>query len=115
MIEREVDISTKHGLMPTFIAHPEGIGTWPGIILYMDAQGIREELHNHARRIARDGFFCLLPDLYYRNGSLRFDVKRRTPEMSSVIAAARRSLRDNAVNDDTAAILAYLDSQDRAK
>ena len=55
-----------------------GPGQFPGIIFYMDAPGIREELRNMARRIARHGYFCLLPDMYYRLGPLRFDVPRAT-------------------------------------
>ena len=43
----------------------------------MDAPGIREELRNLARRIAKRGYFCLLPDMYYRIGTLRFDFVRR--------------------------------------
>jgi len=30
----------------------------------MDARGVREEMRNMARRIAKQGYFCLLPDLY---------------------------------------------------
>ena len=38
-----------------------------------------------ARRIAKHGYFCLLPDLYYRLGALRFDIPRRNDAMSAVI------------------------------
>ena len=50
--------------MPTFAACPDGPGSFLGIIFYMDAPGIREELRNMARRIAKHGYFCLLPDMY---------------------------------------------------
>ena len=63
-----------------------------GIILYMDAPGFREELRNMARRIAKHGYFCLLPDLYYRLGTLRFDIPRRNDAMSVVIRGAMLSL-----------------------
>jgi carboxymethylenebutenolidase len=54
VIEKEVVVTTKHGSMPTFVACPEGPGTYyPGIIFYMDAPGIREELRNMARRTSR--------------------------------------------------------------
>ena len=45
----------------------------------------REELRNQARRIAKHGYFCLLPDLYYRLGTIRFDIPRRNDAMSAVI------------------------------
>ena len=53
----------------------------------MDAPGIREELRNMARRIARHGYFCLLPDMYYRLGHLRFDVHRRDDAMAGAFSA----------------------------
>ena len=43
----------------------------------MDAPGFRDELHDQARRIAKHGYFCLVPDLYYRLGTMRFDIPRR--------------------------------------
>src|ERR1700736_5447757 len=52
MVEKEVIITTKNGRMPTFAACPDGPGSFPGIIFYMDAPGMRAELRNMARRIA---------------------------------------------------------------
>ena len=115
MYEKDVIVTTKYGQMPTFAACPEGPGEYPGIIFYMDAPGIREELRNMARRIARHGYFCLLPDMYYRLGSLRFDVHRRDDSMMPCILAARNSLTNAKVMDDTGGLLGFLDAQDKAK
>lgn len=115
MFETEIVVSTKHGNMPTFAACPDGTGPYPGIIFYMDAPGIREELRNMARRIARDGYFCLLPDMYYRLGTIRLDLTHRDDAKMAVMRAAMNSLSNAFVVDDTAALLAYLDAQDRAK
>src|SRR5437016_9142860 len=91
MYEKEVIVTTKYGQMPTFGVCPDGPGQYPGIIFYMDAPGIREELRNMARRIARRGYFVLLPDMYYRLGNLRFDVHRRDDSMMPVILSAMNS------------------------
>ena len=115
MIEKEVVVTTKHGLMPTFAACPDGPGPYPGIIFYMDAPGIREELRNMARRIAKHGYFCLLPDMYYRLGTIRLDLAQRDEAKMAVMRAVMNSLTNAFVVDDTAALLAYLDAQDRAK
>ena len=114
LIEKDVIVTTKHGRMPTFAACPDAPGPFPGIILYMDAPGYREELCNQARRIAKHGYFCLLPDLYYRYGTVRFDIPRRGEQMSNVIKAAYTSLTNADITDDTAGLLAYLDAQDKA-
>jgi carboxymethylenebutenolidase len=115
MIEQDVFITTKYGIMPSFAACPEGPGPYPAVILYMDAPGIREELRNMARRIAKHGYYCLLPDLYYRLGTLRFDIPRRNDAMSVVIRGAMNSLSNAMVTDDTAGMIGFLDAQDMVK
>ena len=115
MIEQEVNVTTKHGRMPSFAVCPDGPGPFPPIIFYMDAPGIREELRNMARRIARHGYFCILPDMYYRLGTVRFDIPRRDDGMSGVIRASMNSINNALVTDDTAAMMAWFDAQDQAK
>ena len=115
MIENDVVVTTKYGRQPSFAVCPDEPGQFPAIILYMDAPGIREELRDQARRIAKHGYFCLLPDLYYRLGTLRFDIPRRDEGMSVVIRGAMKSLTNVAVTDDTAGMLAFLDAQEKVK
>ena len=113
LVEKYVNVTTKHARMHTFAACPDAPGPFPAIILYMDAPGYREELENQARRIAKHGYFCVLPDLYYRYGTLRFDTPRRGEQMSNVIKAAYTSLTNADIVDDTAGLLAFLDAQDK--
>lgn len=115
LIEQHVMVTTKHGKCPSFAACPDAPGAFPGIILYMDAPGFREELCNMARRIAKHGYFCLLPDMYYRLGTCRFDIPRRNDQMSAVIKAAMNSLSNADVTDDTGGFIAWLDAQDKVK
>lgn len=115
MIEQDVIINTRYGRQPGYAACPSEPGSYPGIIIYMDAPGFREELKVQARRVAKHGYFCLVPDLYYRNGTLRFDVPRRTETMSAVIRAAMQGLTNAAVTEDTAGMIAFLDGQDKCK
>src|SRR5438093_11854923 len=109
MLEKDVIVTTKYGAMPTFAVCPDGPGQYPGIIFYMDAPGIREELRNMARRIARHGYFCLLPDMYDRLGTLRFDVHRRDASMMPTILSAVDSLTNATVIDHTGGLPGCLD------
>ena len=77
MYEKDVIVTTKYGQMPSFVACPDAPGQYPGIIFYMDAPGIREELRYMTRRIAKQGYFAVLPDMYYRLGTLRFQRNLR--------------------------------------
>ena len=111
LIEGMVEVPTKYGRMPSFVARPDAGGPFPAIIFYMDAPGFREELCNMARRIAKAGYYCILPDMYYRLGTLRLDNTRRTEAMTNVWREAMNSLTNADVTDDTAGILAFLDAQ----
>ncbi len=115
MIEQNVVVTTRYGRQPAFAACPDAAGSYPGIILYMDAPGFREELRDMGRRIAKHGYFCLVPDLYYRLGTIRFDVPRRNDAMSAVIRAAMKSLTNASVAEDTRGMIAFLDGQDKVK
>src|SRR4051795_12251045 len=103
MYEQHVNVTTKHGIMPSFVACPDGAGPFPAIIFYMDAPGTREELRNMTRRIARHGYFCILPAMYYRLGTVLFDLPRRNDAMSAVIRDCMNSINNELVTDDTAA------------
>ena len=115
MIEQDVLINTRYGRQPGYAACPGDPGSYPPVIIYMDAPGFREELKIQARRVAKQGYFCLVPDLYYRLGTLRFDVARRNEAMSAVIHAAMQSLSNASVAEDTAGMIAFLDGQAKAR
>jgi len=79
MIDLDIDIRTKDGVMNTFITHPEENGPHPVVFFLMDAPGKREELHDMARRLGSAGYYVMLPNLYYRR--LReFDVESSSRE-----------------------------------
>jgi carboxymethylenebutenolidase len=113
MIENTVEIGTADGMMETFTVSP-GAGRHPPVILYMDAPGIREELYDFARRIAGEGYFALLPDMYYRQGRLRFDLKNIDEAGRASMMKAMASLNNRLVMDDTGAMLGFLDASPAA-
>ncbi len=115
MIEKEVIVTTKYGSMPCLTIAPEEPGRYPAIIFYMDARGIREELRNMARRVAKGGYYCILPDMYYRMGTIRLDTSRPNDDMANVWRSCYNSLSNAMVVDDTAGILSFLDGEEKVK
>lgn len=111
--EETLQIPCVDGSIPTFAVEPEGLDSVSAVIILMDAPGIRDELRDFARRIAREGYLCLLPDMFYRLGTLRFDLSRRDARMSAVIGAAMASLDHSRVAEDCTALLDYLDTHPR--
>ncbi|MFN3231188.1 MAG: dienelactone hydrolase family protein [Alphaproteobacteria bacterium] len=111
MTEFQVDVATPDGVMDCFAAHPDGEGPFPPVILYMDVPGIREELRDFARRIAGQGYFCLLPDLYYRDGRVRFDLSKGEEELKKMFAIGRQLTVDRVMRD-TRGMLDYFKGND---
>lgn len=118
MKERIVEVPTPSGRMETFVTHPEQDGPFPAVIIYMDIWGVREELFEIARRVGTVGYYCMVPDFYYREGRVRHEFRDGENRMISlhsldeerrqrVIAPGRR-LSNQMVVDDTGAILEFL-------
>jgi carboxymethylenebutenolidase len=63
-----IEIATRDGRCPAYVFRPEGKGPWPGVLVFMDGIGIRPAMLEIGERLAGDGYFVLLPDLYYRSG-----------------------------------------------
>lgn len=112
--ESLLQVETPNGAMETFVVHPGGKGPFPVVVLYMDAPAIREELYDFARRIAGQGYYCALPDLYYRRGRIRFDVARMTADDREKMFGHMNSLSNAMVISDTEALLGVLAEQPAA-
>jgi len=118
MKERFVDIETPSGRMETFVTHPEQDRPFPAVILYMDVWGVRDELFEIARRVGTVGYYCMVPDFYYRQGKVRHEFRNEHNRMISLhaldeerkqrVTAPGRRLSNQMVVDDTGAILEFL-------
>jgi len=65
---QEIALPTPDGDARAFTFRPSGEGPWPAAIIFMDAPAIRPALFEFGERLARDGYFTLLPDLFWRAG-----------------------------------------------
>lgn len=111
LVERETPVVTAHGHMATHVVYPAGSVRLPAIVLFMDAPGIRDELLNMARRVARAGYYCAVPDLYYRFGRIRLDLTRRTEAHADLYRMLSASLINGMIATDTANLLGHLSAQ----
>ena len=112
MIEEIRNVPTADGEMETFTVRPDGDGSSSAVVLYMDAPGIRGELYDFARRIAGEGYYAVVPDLYYRRGRVRLDMTR--PGARKVMYDHMQSLTNAGVVADTGALLALLEDDSSA-
>ena len=113
MIEETLDIATNDGAMETFISRPERGDPCPPVLFLMDAPGIREEIHDMARRVATAGYCVLVPNLYYRAGTeTKFgpDVLVKESDDWTRMRAIRTKMTIPPVMDDVVAMIAFLDA-----
>ena len=104
--------------MDCYVFTPAGDGRWPAVILFMDALGIRPQLGEMAQRLAANGYFVVVPNLYYRSGAFEpFDpaqVFTDGPERDR-FKGMIQSINNTMVMRDTAAVVEMLDSQPAAR
>jgi carboxymethylenebutenolidase len=69
MKEFQLEVPSADGAIPAFISVPDNVERCPGVIVYMDVFGPREELRDFCRRFTSCGYAAILPHLFYRLGS----------------------------------------------
>lgn len=68
MSSETIDVKTKDGVADAYLARPDGEGSYPGVLLLIDAFGLRPRIEQMADRIAAQGFVVLAPNVFYRAG-----------------------------------------------
>lgn len=70
----EVKIPTADGTLPAYRAMPTGNGTFPTVLVVQEIFGVHEHIKDLCRRLAKQGYFAVAPELYARQG----DVSKMT-------------------------------------
>ncbi|HEY2635536.1 MAG TPA: dienelactone hydrolase family protein [Steroidobacteraceae bacterium] len=112
--ETDVQVHTASGVCDAALIHPQGPGRWPGVILFVDAFGLRPAMRDMAKRLAVGGFTVLVPNPYYRSTKAPgidpgFDFTNAADRAK--LEALRALLTSDAVMQDAAAYVKFLDSQ----
>jgi carboxymethylenebutenolidase len=115
VVEADVDIKTADGTCDAAFFHPKS-GSYPGVLVWPDAFGLRPALRGIGRRIAAEGYSVIVPNPFYRVSKAPFtdasnfnfqnadDMAKLRPLMASVSAAGN-------AEKDAAAYVAFLDAQ----
>jgi carboxymethylenebutenolidase len=115
-----IDIAAADGTADAFFVHPVSGGPHPGVLLYMDAYGIRPALEAHAARLAAGGYCVLVPNLFYRDGRSpvleNLEQLMQSEDRSALFAALLpkiQAVTPQAANADAKSWLGFL--RDRAE
>jgi len=118
MSETRIEIKTADGTCDCYTYSVAGDAPAAAVIFYMDGLGIRPELRAMADRLASNGYFVLLPNMYYRAGdyppidvsTMLTDETQRKRMMALV-----QSVTNAGTVRDTTAFLDFLNKEPRVK
>jgi carboxymethylenebutenolidase len=60
----------KIGEMPAYRAMPEGKGPFPVVLVVQEIFGVHEHIKDLCRRLAKDGYMAIAPELFARQGDV---------------------------------------------
>ena len=108
-----IDIDMPDGVADAYLARPDDDERHPGVLLVVDAYGLRPQIEQMADRIAERGFVVLAPNVFYRHGRAPVislegidDPDRRDEVLGRVMPLVRGLAPELIVRDGAA----YLDA-----
>ncbi|MEU1268785.1 dienelactone hydrolase family protein [Streptomyces sp. NPDC005799] len=109
-----LDITTEDGVADAYVAHAADGSARPGVLMYMDAFGLRPHLKSMADRLAEAGYTVLVPNVFYRSGrSPVFDLPEfidpsARPQMWEQIMPVMQTHTSERAKRDAGAYLQWL-------
>ncbi len=98
----EIKIPAKDGQMPAYRAMPQGKGPFPVVLVVQEIFGVHEHIKDLARRLAKEGYLAVAPELYARQG----DVSKMT-DFNEIISQVVSKVPDEQVLSDLDATVAW--------
>lgn len=114
----KIEIRMKDGVADAYVSHPAGAGPWPAVLFFMDGLGWRQALFGMADRLASNGYYVLLPNIFWRSGAFPpFDPKTvfsGGPEMERLMKIVS-AVTDESAMHDTETFLEFLAGRPEVK
>jgi carboxymethylenebutenolidase len=98
----EVKIPTDDGEMPAYRAMPAKGGPFPAVLVVQEIFGVHEHIKDICRRLAKQGYLAVAPELYARQG----DVSKIN-EIREIISKVVSKVPDEQVMSDLDATVAW--------
>ena len=68
IVAADVKITSGGKEMPGYSAMPEGKGPFPFVLVVQEIFGVHEHIKDLCRRLAKQGYYAVAPELYFRQG-----------------------------------------------
>lgn len=102
LVAGEVKIPVSDGEIPAYRAMPDHGKSFPVVLVVQEIFGVHEHIKDLCRRLAKDGYFAVAPEMYARQG----DVSKIT-NISEIISTVVSKVPDAQVMSDLDATVKY--------
>jgi carboxymethylenebutenolidase len=102
LVAGEVSIPAADREIPAYRAMPTKSGTFPVILVVQEIFGVHEHIRDVCRRLAKQGYMAIAPELYARQGSVA-DIA----DVKEIISKVVSKVPDAQVMSDLDATVAY--------
>jgi carboxymethylenebutenolidase len=117
VVETNVEVKTPDGTCDAAFIHPAK-GTYPGVLVWPDAFGLRPSMRDIGKRLAAEGYSVLVPNPYYRaSPAAAIDLDAKTFNFGNAedMARLRKYMgglqTPGMAEKDAIAYIAFLDAQ----
>ena len=114
VVETNVEVKTPDGTSDAVFIHPT-TGSYPGVLIWTDALGLRPAMRDMGKRIAADGYSVLVPNPFYRSAkapvfdaSFNFQNQADMAKLQQMVAPLNAP---GAAEKDAIAYITFLDAQ----
>ncbi|WP_168209709.1 dienelactone hydrolase family protein [Chromobacterium paludis] len=89
-------IGTEDGIMPGYYARPAASKTAPPLVIVIqEIFGVHAHIQDLCRRLAKQGYFAVAPELYFRHGN-----PAQAPDIDTLLRDLVSQVSDREVQDD---------------
>jgi len=111
VVTRKETVSGDGAPMSIYVAEPKAAGTYPVVIVFMEAFGVNGHIKKLTERFAAEGYFAVSPDVYYRQGR---DLVMGYDEISKIMPVMQ-SIYDTQSNADLRIVIDFIKGQKKAR
>jgi carboxymethylenebutenolidase len=107
LVTESVELAVPDGAAEAWVSRPADGAPHPGVLLFVDAFGVRPQIRRMAERIAGWGYVVLVPNVFHREGSIEAlapttdlrDPETRGEAIAAAMPRVRRLTADLAIGD----------------
>jgi carboxymethylenebutenolidase len=113
-IETDVTVKTIDGNCDAVLFRPKAEGQHPAVLIWPDIMGLRPAFRDIGRRLSEQGYVVLVPNPFYRSAKapvIGDNTNFSDPDTRAKLTGYRAAMKNEGIDRDAQAYLAFLDAQ----